>query len=248
MNTNTIENKVVLITGANRGIGKSISELVLEQGASKLYAAVRDVASAAPLVEAYGDRVVPVALDLSDASSVAAAAALASDVDIVINNGGVLKTNNVLDPGAFDSLAFEIDVNVAGLMRVAQSFAPVLKQNGGGALVQLNSVASFKAFPDFGTYTASKAASYSVTQSLKALLAEQGTQVVSVHPGPIATEMGDSAGLSEIAEPPSLVAESIINALATGEFHAYPDTMAKQFGEAYQSFAENIIEADMSEG
>ena len=248
MNTNTIENKVVLVTGANRGIGKSISELLLERGASKLYAAVRDVGSAAPLVDQYGDRVIPVALDLSDQASVQAAAQIAGDVDIVINNGGVLKTNNVLDPGAFESLAFEIDINVAGLMRVAQAFAPVLKQNGGGALVQLNSVASFKAFPDFGTYTASKAAAYSVTQSLRSLLAEQGTQVVSVHPGPIATDMGDSAGLSEIAEPPQLVAESIISALESGDFHTYPDTMAKQFGEAYQSFAENIIEPDMSVG
>ncbi|BCX46688.1 short chain dehydrogenase/reductase [Haloferula helveola] len=245
---NTIENKSVLITGANRGIGKAIAEVFLKRGAAKVYAAVRDVGSAQSLVDEFGERVQPVALDLSDAASIEQAARVASDVDIVVNNGGVLKTAKVLESGAFEAFAFEIDVNVYGLMRVAQAFAPVLAANGGGAFVQLNSVASFKNFPDFGTYSASKAAAYSVTQSLKDLLAAQNTQVISVHPGPIATDMGDAAGLSEIAEPAELVPEAILEALESGAFHAYPDSMAKQVGAAYASFAENVIEAEMSVG
>ena len=103
-------------------------------------------------------------------------------------------------------------------------------------------------FSDVATYSASKAAAYSITQALRELLGQQGTAVLSVHPGPIATEMADAAGLTEIAEPPSLVAEGIVAALKAGDFHLFPDSMAKQFWGAYQSFAENIVEADLTEG
>lgn len=243
-----IKDKNILITGANRGIGKAIAETFLNQGAAKIYAAVRNPESVAPLIQGYGDRVVAVALDVSDTTSITSAAGLAGDVDIVINNGGVLTTTTVMDEKAYDSLAFEFDVNVYGLIRVAQAFAPILQRNGGGALIQLNSVVSVKTFSGFGTYSASKAASYSVTQSLRELLEPQGTQVISVHPGPIATDMGDAAGLSEIAEPATLVADSILEALESGSFHAFPDTMAKQIGSAYQSFAQNIVEANLMEG
>jgi short-subunit dehydrogenase len=131
---------------------------------------------------------------------------------------------------------------------MARAFAPVLKSNGGGAFAQLNSVVSMKCFPEFATYCASKAASYSVTQALKSLLKDQGTLVVSVHPGPIATDMGDAAGLTEIAEPPELVGEAIVSSLKAGEMHCFPDSMAKQIGEAYNSFAQNVVEAEMAEG
>ncbi|MCA9234277.1 MAG: SDR family oxidoreductase [Planctomycetales bacterium] len=234
---------VAVVTGANRGIGKAITETLLKHGAAKVYAAVRDPASAAPLAATYGDKVVPVAFDATKPDLVAAAAATASDANLVVNNAGVLKTSGPLDRGAIDDLAFEIDVNVNGLLRVAQAFAPVLKRNGGGALVQLNSVASMRAFPAFSTYGASKAAAYSLTQSLHSVLAEQGTAVVSVHPGPIATDMAHDAGLTDMAESPSLVGEAIVAALAEGQFHAYPDTMAKELGAAYASFARNVVEA-----
>lgn len=139
-------------------------------------------------------------------------------------------------------------MNVFGLIRMAQAFAPSLKSNGGGAFVQLNSVASLKSFAPFATYCASKAAAYSITQALRELLAEQGTAVVSVHPGPIATDMANEAGLEGMADPPSVVADGMITALRKGHFHVFPDTMARQIGGAYQSFAMEVVEASLLEG
>lgn len=245
--TVSIKNKNVLVTGANRGIGKAIVEEAIERGAKKVYAAVRSLESAKPLVAEFGERVVPIQVDLEKPETIAAAAKKATDVDIVVNNAGVLKTAGPLDDHVFDSLEYEMRVNVYGLLHIAKSFAPVLAKNGGGALAQLNSVVSVKNFADVATYSASKAASYSLTQALREKLKVQGTHVVSVHPGPIKTDMADAAGLGEIAEPPSLVAKAIFDAIENKEFHVWPDSMAKQFGDAYQSFASSMIEAEMQE-
>ena len=242
-----INNSVALVTGGNRGIGKAIVEGLLERSAAKVYIAVRDLSSAEELVRQYGERVVAIELDLSKPATIAAAAESANDVTLVVNNAGVLKTANALADSAIDALKYEMEVNVYGLLRVAQAFALVLKKNGGGGFVQLNSVASVKNFPDFATYSASKAASYSITQGLRENLANDRIQVVSVHPGPIATDMANAAGLGEGAESPSLVADAIVKALQNGEFHAYPDSMAQQIGEAYHGFATNVIEAELAE-
>lgn len=243
-----ISNKTILVTGANRGIGKVLVETFIERGAAKVYAAVRKLETASPLVEKYGDKVVPIQIDLANPESITTAAQTASDVQVVVANAGAFKGTTPLASDAIASLEFEIDINVYGLIRMAQAFAPVLKANGGGVFAQLNSVVSMKTFSNFGTYSASKAAAYSITQALRELLSEQGTIVLSVHPGPIATDMGDEAGLTEIAEPPTLVAEAIIEALENGDFHVFPGTMAKQIGAAYQSFAANVVEVNMSEG
>ncbi|MEM7682757.1 MAG: SDR family oxidoreductase [Planctomycetota bacterium] len=243
-----LQGKVALVTGANRGIGKAIVESFLAHGAAKVYAACRNPDSAQPLVDAHGDKVVPVAFDLGKPDTIAASAKTASDVEVVVNNAGVLRTSTALADSALEDLEFELQMNLFGLIHTARAFAPVLKRNGGGAFVQLNSVVSMKCFPEFSTYCASKAAAYSYTQALRAALGEQGTHVVSVHPGPIATDMGDSAGLTEVAEPASLVGDAIVASLKAGDFHCFPDSMAKMVGGAYSGFAQNVVEADMSEG
>jgi len=245
---NTVKNSVVLVTGANRGIGKSIVEEFLQNGARKVYAAARNLESLNSLISQYPEQVVPVQIDLNKPETIIAAAEIAGDVEVVVNNAGMFKATNLLSADSVAALQAEMEVNVYGLMRVAQAFAPILKANGGGALVQLNSVASIKNFSDLATYSASKAASYSITQALRDVLKEQGTQVVSVHPGPIATDMGNEAGFGDMAEPAVLVPQAIIAALASKEFHSYPDTMAKQIGAVYEGFATNIIDANLMEG
>ena len=241
MSINVTDN-TLLITGANRGIGKAILERAAEKGAKKIYAAVRRLESAEPLVAKFGSQVQPILVDLEQPETIELAAEEATDVGIVVNNAGILKNVGPLDDDAIKKFQQELDVNVFGLMRMARAFAPVLKANGGGALVQLNSVASLKSFPDFATYSASKAAAYSITLSLREALQKQNTHIVSVHPGPIATDMADHAGLTEMAEPPWLVADAIFSALSQGEFFAFPDNMARQVGAAYRGFAERVLE------
>lgn len=238
-----VKGQVVLVTGANRGIGKSIVATAIAQGAAKVYAAVRKLESASNLVSQFGDKIVPIRIDVQNPDTIRQAATVATDVNIVVNNAGIARAADVLSPEALTEYQDEHQTNVLGWLHMAQQFAPVLKSNGGGGLVQLNSVASIKSFVDFATYSASKAASYSLTQALRERLASQGTHVVSVHPGPIKTDMASDVGLSDIAEPPELVAEGIFDALRDGTFHVFPDSMAKQFESAYAGYAESIVEA-----
>jgi len=237
-----INGKVAVVTGANRGIGKTIVERFVESGAAKVYAAVRKLDSAQPLVDVHGDKVVPIKMDLAKPEEIATAAKQATDAEVVVNNAGILRVSNPFAEDVFETFAEEMKINVEGLLHVARAFAPVLKANGGGAFVQLNSVASMLSFPDFSTYAASKAAAYSFTQALKAKFGEQGTLVVSVHPGPIDTDMAHTAGLGDQAEPTMLVADAIIDALKNETFHVFPDSMARDMGAAYEGFAKSVIE------
>ncbi|TWU00078.1 (S)-1-Phenylethanol dehydrogenase [Botrimarina colliarenosi] len=241
-----VQTRTALVTGANRGIGAEIVSSLVTHGARKVYAGVRSAEKAKALVERFGDVIVPIEIDYEKPATIEAAAKAASDVELVVSNAGVLRTADPFADDALKNLQYELDINVFGLLRMARAFAPVLKKNGGGAFVQLNSVASLRSFPPFATYCASKAASYSLTQALRDTLREQGTAVLSVHPGPIDTDMGDHAGFDD-SDPPLVVAEGIVAALAAGDFHLFPDKMAKQFGEAYAGFAAGVIDADPAE-
>jgi len=242
-----IEGKVALVTGANRGIGKAIVDSLVQHGASKVYAAVRTLETAQPLVDVHGEVIVPIHVDLEKPDTIKTAADIAGAVELLVNNAGVMTVASPLAENALETFQYEMNINVFGLIRMAQAFAPILKSNGGGALVQLNSVASLKCFSDFSTYAASKAAAYSITQGLRDKLEDQGTLVISVHPGPIATDMANGLGFDDLTESPTLVSEGMIEALKSGEFHVFPDTMAKRIGEQYQNFAKNIIEANLME-
>jgi NAD(P)-dependent dehydrogenase (short-subunit alcohol dehydrogenase family) len=242
-----VKDKVVLVTGANRGVGKAIVDAFLSHGAAKVYAAVRRLDSAESLVERYRGKLVPVQLDLGKPETITAVASRAHDVQVVVNNAAIFMAATPLDGNALAALELGMNINVFGLVRMAQAFAPVLKQNGDGAFVQINSVASLVCASNFATHSASKAAAYSITQALRELLGSQGIAVLSVHPGLIASDMGHAAGLAGSAEPPSVVAEGIVRALRAGDFHLFPDSLARRVGDAYRSFSETVIEFGVPE-
>lgn len=236
-----VKNKVALVTGANRGIGKAIAETFLEQGAKKVYLAVRNPETTVELAQKYGDRAITLQVDVSDADSITSLAKSAQDVQIVVNNAGILRTADPLAENAETALTEELQVNLFGLLRVASAFAPILEQQKDAALVQLNSVASIKNFHPFSTYSASKAAAYSITQGLRESFAEKNVSVISVHPGSIDTDMASQAGF-EASDSASVVADAIVKGLEEDQFLVFPDTMAKDFKAAYQSYAEALIQ------
>lgn len=243
----SIENKTALVTGANRGIGKAIVDAFIQHGASKVYAGVRSADKASGLISEYGGKVVPIVIDYNSPASIEEAAKTASDVEVVVSNAGMLNTAAPLADNVIESFEEELQVNVYGLLRMAKAFAPGLKSNGGGAFVQINSVASLLSFPDFSTYCASKATAYSFTQALRAPFGEQGTALLSVHPGPIATDMATNAGLEEMTDSVETVSEGIVESLKNGDFHLFPDKMAKDFEQAYSAFAKGVVEAPPTE-
>ncbi|NJB70616.1 NAD(P)-dependent dehydrogenase (short-subunit alcohol dehydrogenase family) [Saonia flava] len=238
----SLNDKTALVTGANRGIGKEIVNSFLAHGAKKVYLAVRNLESTIELEQKYGNKVVSVYLDLSIPETVAELAKEVQDVDVVVNNAGVLTLTSPLDANVETVFKKELEVNVFGLLRMARAFTPALERNGGGVFVQINSIASIIGGKTFGTYSASKAASYSFTQSLKECMKPKNIRVISVHPGPIDTDMGAEAGMKDIAEPATVVSEGIIKALENGSFHVFPDKMAKEFGKDYMPYAEKYIE------
>ena len=242
------KDKTVLVTGANRGIGLAFVNVFLQHGAKKVYAAVRNVDSAKKIF-ATQPAVTLIHLDLSKPETIQQAAQTASDVEIVVNNAGLLSQTKTMDANAAQQLQEELNVNCFGFLHMAQQFVPILKhKDGGGVFCQINSVASIRCpIPTACTYAASKAAAFSVTQALRQELAaaEQGTLVMSVHPGPIATDMIRGMGrddLVKMAEPPEQVAEETIAAMKRGEFLVYPDSKSKQLAKVFQPYAKPVIE------
>ena len=134
---NSVQNSIILVTGANRGIGRAMVESFLGAGAAKVYAAARSLETLNPLITEHGDRVVPIHIDLNRPQTIVDAASRANDVQMVVNNAGALQVASPMDGHAVEALEFEMQVNVYGLIRMAQAFAPVLKANGGGVFVQI---------------------------------------------------------------------------------------------------------------
>jgi len=233
MSGQSIANSVAFVTGANRGIGRAIAETLLDRGAAKVYAASRRPEAVADLRAVFGDRVVPIALDVTDAGQVRAAAETASDVTLLVNNAGVAELAGAPfeDRGWIAAGEKEFGVNVLGTFDVTQSFAPVLAENGGGSIVNIVSVAGLGNFPLFVSYSLSKAALHSLTQATRAFLAAQGTQVVGVYPGPVDTDMAAGVPLDKVS--PRSVAEAILDGIEAGEEEVFPDPMSRQFGELF---------------
>ncbi|TDD44711.1 SDR family NAD(P)-dependent oxidoreductase [Nonomuraea terrae] len=214
-----IKGSVALVTGGNRGIGRAFARTLVNHGAAKVYVGVRDPASV-PDAD-----VVPVRLDVTDEESVAAAAATAGDVSIVINNAGVGSASTKLMQGPFDGARQAMEVNYFGTWAVSRAFAPVLARNGGGALVNMLSVASWVGQPEFPGYVASKAAQWSLTDALRKALRGQGTLVVGVHAGFVDTDLSAWTDAPKIS--PGVVAELTMDALIRDRFEVLADEQSR---------------------
>ena len=207
-----IDGKVALVTGGRRGLGSALVDELLTRGAAKVYSTAR---------EQYTDPragVIGVALVVRDDASVAALETVAADVDIVINNAGILLPGSLLT-GDFDDIATTFDINALGPLRVVRTLAPALARNGGGAVVNVHSVLSWLA--GSGAYGASKAAIWSLTNSLRVELRGQQTQVLGVHVGFIDTEMVADIALPKTS--PADVATRVLDALEAGAHEVLVD-------------------------
>ena len=178
-----IEGSVVLVTGANRGIGAEYVRQLLDRGASKVYASARNIESVT------NDKAVAISLDVTSASDIAAAVKACSDVTMLINNAGILRETSVMADNAIENAKAEFETNVWGPLNLSKSFAPILAANGGGAIVNVLSLVAWMSVKEVGTYAMSKSAAWSLTNSLRLELAEQGTLVVAVHPAFVDTDM-----------------------------------------------------------
>lgn len=238
-----VAGKVVLVTGANRGIGRALVEEAVARGARRVYASARSKASVDPLVRAHPKVVVALELDVTDSAEIGAAAAAAKDVDLVINNAGVVELLGA-ELGSTEWRVAgrrEMDVNLFGTLEVTQAFAPVLAANGGGALANVSSVAGLANFPALLSYSASKAALHSLTQATRTLLKKQGTYVAGIYPGPVDTDMGRS--LPIVKASPAEVAQGIFAGLEAGEEEIFPDPVARQMGQGYLAAPKEVERA-----
>ena len=226
-----VQNSVALVTGANRGIGAAFVDALLERGAARVYAGARRLESLHAHLERWGDRVVPLERDVTKPDQVAAAAERAGDVTILVNNAGVANNANVplVDTRILEGARHEFEVNVFGLISVTQAFAPALQANGGGAIVNLSSVAGLVNFPMFQSYSASKAAVHSITQALRVALPE--TLSINVYPGPIDTDMAEEIPFEKTA--PADVAHEVLDAVEEGREEVFPDYMSKEMGNGW---------------
>ncbi|HTC25821.1 SDR family oxidoreductase [Dyella sp.] len=216
-----IQGKTALVTGANRGLGLAYAKALLAAGAAKVYAGARDPSTVTQ------PGVVPVKLDVTSLDDVTKAAAQLSDVDIVINNAGIaLMGTNLLEDGGEKDLRAQLDTNVWGILNVSRAFAPVLRANGGGALVNMLSVLSWLSRPHSATYSISKAAAWALTNGLRNDMRDQGTLVIGVHAGLIDTDMAkELTGPKTSADD---IALRVIEGLQNGDEEVLADAVSQK--------------------
>jgi NAD(P)-dependent dehydrogenase (short-subunit alcohol dehydrogenase family) len=197
-----IKNSIALVTGANRGLGRHLAAELLDRGAAKVYAAARNPST----VDLPG--VVPIRLDITDPASVAEAAAAAADVTLLVNNAGI-STHARLSDGDLDDIRREMETHYFGTLGVTRAFAPKLTANGGGAILNVLSVLSWAHFPDYGGYSAAKAAEWALTNVIRQELAPSGIDVTALHVGYMDTDMADYVGASNKVDPATVAATAL---------------------------------------
>lgn len=215
-----IEKSTVLITGANRGIGLAFAKAFLARGAKKVYAGTRDTSK----ISLAG--LTPIKLDVNSITDVQDAAQLAKDVTIVVNNAGIANLGSFMAEDAEALLRIHLETNVLGPLRVSRSFAPVLAQNGGGALINVASVASWISSPMLASYAVSKSALWSLSNGLRNDLRGQGIQVLTLHMGFVDTDL--TKGLEMPKSTPEAIVERALQALEAGAHEVLADEMTKQ--------------------
>ena len=225
-----IVQKTLLITGANRGIGRALVEEALRRGAKRVFAGTRG-----PLRHADG-RVIPVALDVTDATQIARAVAEIDTLDVLVNNAGVAIYD---DLSKLEVIERHLDVNFLGLLRVTQGFLPLLKRSR-GAIVNHLSLAALAPLPIIPAYSLSKAAALNLTQSLRALLAGEGVRVHAVVLGPVDTDMNRAFDIPKAST--ESAARGIFDGLESGEEDIFPDPASQSVAEGWRNGAAKALE------
>src|ERR1700722_8150700 len=213
-----IEGSTALVTGANRGLGRRFAEELLGRGA-KVYAAARNPAA----ITVPG--VIPVALDITDPASVAAAADATGDVTLLINNAGSSTGARLLD-GPLADIELEMNTHFFGTLAVTRAFAPQLAAGGESAVLNVLSVLSWVSLPDAGAYSAAKSAEWALTNALRLQLADQGTQVTALHVGYMDTDR--PARVTSPKRDPAAVARLALDGLAAGQPEVLADDLSRQ--------------------
>jgi NAD(P)-dependent dehydrogenase (short-subunit alcohol dehydrogenase family) len=226
----TITDKTILVTGANRGLGQALVEEALRRGAKRVYAASRQ-----PFAHS-DDRVVPLIMDVTDWAQIQRGVESVESLDILINNAGVSLPDDMSSRAAFEQ---HFDVNVYGPLMVTQALLPSLTESR-GRIVNVVSIGAFAAVPILPAYSASKAAAFSVTQSLRALLAGQGVKVHAVLPGPIDTDMIRDLPIPKT--PPESVAQAIFDGVENGDEEIFPDPFSEMQAESWRVGAAKELE------
>ena len=212
--------KIALVTGANRGLGTAFVNALVARGAT-VYAAARRPTELDQIVANGGGKIIPLELDVTDPASISAAADAASDVDFLVNNADRLEQLSLAEAGNVSALRAEMDVNVFGLAQMSLEFAPVIAGNGGGAIVNMLSIASLLPFGPFGTYAASKAAAMSLTHSMRWDFQKLGVDVIGIYAGFIDTGMIDNLAVEKST--PEAIVENALSGIEAGKLDIATD-------------------------